>query len=317
LRKNPRFDFLVMPACALALGLALLLPLPLPGTRMSEAVQWLAHAAMFGVATWTVRRMTSLRGLTTWIIMAVVAVGSEALQLLVGRNASASDVLHDLYGITAALALHPMHEGIARRRLFLAAGLVVLAAAPLAWNLAAYAQRNARFPTLFRYDSLLDLHFLERSGSSRRLVVPARCADGSLRVPLGPRRFAGILLHEPLPDWRGRDSLEIQLGAGDDEALLLTIRVHDEHHDWRYGDRFNEQVAVRPGRIETIRIPMERIRRAPTGRQMDIARIAGVAIFRAEPGPSTVLCLRSVALDGVGSAGPGGSTVGVDTPRTR
>jgi VanZ family protein len=292
-----RIHRLAAPAGAAALVLALLLlPLPLPGTRLADAAQWLAHTLLFGALTWIVQRSTGMGLLRIWVGMATLGAGSELLQLLVGRQASVIDLLHNLLGITAAVLL----SAGARHRTWrgaLATGCMLLAAAPLAWNLVAYSDRNRQFPVLFSYDSVLDLHFLERSGTTRRRVWPARCEDGSLRVPLDARRFAGILLHEPVADWHAKSRLKIQLSTAGDEPLELTVRVHDEQHDWTYSDRFNEQIVLAPASVQTIAIPLERIRDAPRGRKLDMTHVAGVAVFRANPGPASAFCLRLVLLE--------------------
>jgi VanZ family protein len=288
---------------ALLLGVTaalLLLPLGLPSTLIWESAQSLSHALLFAALGAFLLRSAQLGLLRTWLLLVMFGAVTEVLQHFTGRQASLIDFAYDLTGASLAVCIQSFLATRSRSAALISTGLTLLALAPFLWSAAAYGERAQQFPVLFQFDSPLNVYFLERSGSRIRRVLPARCGPPhahSLRVPISTAPFAGILLHEPITDWRAMDTLEIRLANPGPTDLVLTVRVHDRLHDWTYADRYNQEFPLRAGVLQVIHIPVDDLRHGPAnGRLMDLSRIGGVAIFRAAAGHATHLCLESVAL---------------------
>jgi len=117
--------------------------------------------------------------------------------------------------------------------------------------------------------ALLDRTYTQASG---RNIAAITLQDGP---------WPGIILHDVWPDWTGYESLVIELGMPDDQPLDLNIRVHDGQHrqgGQQHNDRFNMEYVLLPGQ-HTLRIPLQKIRKAPAGREMVMSAIEGVVIF--------------------------------------
>jgi hypothetical protein len=122
--------------------------------------------------------------------------------------------------------------------------------------------------------------------------VPGALAHGSqeigLRVPLQSRPYAGVTLDEPSPDWRGYRTLAVEVGNNGRSELTLHLRIHDRQHDWTATDRYNGELHLAAGERRTFEIPLAEIADAPRGRRLDLAHVAGVALYRAGPdGPGS------------------------------
>jgi hypothetical protein len=280
--------------------LVLLPPVELSDTFLSKAAQSLAHAVLFAVLGYVVLRTGRVGRARAFTLLVAFGALTELLQHFTGRQASFGDLYHDLLGASLAMVMHTLVTQ-RRRSLALAAAAIALAAlAPFLWSLAAYTHRAQRFPVLFRFTTPIDTYFLERSGTLARNVIPVLCADNTdraLQVPIGTNPFSGVLLHEPVRDWNGMQSLALRFTLQGMNRIVLTVRVHDEYHDWTYADRFNREYGIVPGVPQLIVIPLADIERGPAnGRRLDLERIAGLALFRAAAGQAARLCLSSVIL---------------------
>ena len=63
--------------------------------------------------------------------------------------------------------------------------------------------------------------------------------------------------------------------------MEVSIRVHDEAHrvgEQPHHDRFNIRHEIAPGE-QTTRIPLQTIKHAPQGREMDLSKIDGIVVF--------------------------------------
>jgi hypothetical protein len=264
------------------------------------------HVLLFGLAALLVRGVlapdpvgTGKRWTSAWALLITLAVGaaSEVLQLLQpGRDASVGDLLRDAAGAAAFLLLRAAvvapgagvsgQTAVRRRGAagLLAVSLLVAAAVPFVRVVDAYVERDRAFPTLFGLDgSRWERQFVWTGDAE--LVPDAMprgrpAAEGAplARLSLRPGRYPGLVLDEPYPDWRGYQRLVFWTYSETDAPLTLTIRVHDAGHDGRWNDRFNTRVVVTRG-AHRIAIPLDEIRRAPRGREMDMSRIRGIVMY--------------------------------------
>jgi hypothetical protein len=190
---------------------------------------------------------------------AAFALATEATQRVVGRDSSWIDFANDVFGATFVVLLHARRESRGGNAACFAAAVVALAATgPFLWTVVAYGFRSAQAPVLWRPDAALFQRF-------------SHWQQGS---------YPGVVIDEPLPDWSGHDALIIDLRNLRDAALPVTVRVHDRRHNQAHADRYNRTFELRAHDLATLRIPLEQIRLAPHGRQMDMTAIRGIMVFQ-------------------------------------
>jgi hypothetical protein len=279
--------FSIRPGLILALALAamaalLLLPLPMEGAMRSwpalmHEVENLGHPLGFALLAHLALAHLRQPGRVPaarrpyWSVMGgalVLGFGTEALQRLVGRDSSWLDLANDLLGAGFALLLHARKDARERgasggnAQLTTAIVVAFLAIGPFLWTAAAYLYRMQQMPVLWKADSALFARFSHST----------------------ERNYPGLNIKEPAMDWTGHDSLVIDLRNLRGTPLRITVRVHDRAHDMTpdqpHEDRFNQSWELAPGAAQTLRIPLEAIRRAPQGRTMDMTAISGIVIFQ-------------------------------------
>lgn len=273
----PRHLWWVLPATVL-----LLVPLPFGALAqrwpsLVDVFQNAAHVPLFAAVTLlagaVLDRYAPVTGYRNLLLAMAFAIGfgglTEYAQAQLGRDSSWLDLGNDAVGAGIAVLYRLARDSRTRQRTALRgaaiAGILalgLLAAAPPGWTVAAYIARWHSAPVLWHEDSRLLRHF-----------SPAQ-------------RWASPVLHlaEVPPDWRHVANLEIDATNLSREPLALTVRVHDALHDQRHEDRYNETFELQPGERRALVIPVERIRDAPEGRQMDLSRMRGMAVFQNERG---------------------------------
>ena len=260
-----------------------------------------AHAPVFALLALVLLRL--LGSLTRWTLPArlaaafvlTVAIGGavEWLQSLIGRDAEWSDLAMDALGAASAVGAALAFAG----RRWLGGAVFGIAAVSALWPLGvaccAYLERQRQFPTVLDFDSRLDWYFLQ----SRGVAVESGAGCTAFRITGGS--WPGITHVEPQPDWRGHKTLLVDVATLGRDSLRLTLRVHDAAHDDRAEDRFNRSFVLAPNARERISIPLAAIAAAPSGRELDLAQVAGLILFAggtdipAAPG----FCLRRIWLE--------------------
>jgi len=276
-RSTLLLTLLVVAICAL-----LLLPIRVPPAlarwhALSDDLENFGHPLVFAVLGITVLR--GLRHRFAWpslkpAVLALAAgllLGSttEYVQTMVGRDGAWNDVLGDMVGCLSGVAgqlwLEFRRDPQRRRQglapLAVAAITAMIAIAPLGWTLVAYTARAHESPLFWRVDSTPMQRFAHwKSG-----------------------RYPGLVIQEPPADWRGYRNLVIDVANQRTSGIELNVRVHDRWHDDSFSDRFNTHLVLAAGTSQSIRIPLERIRRAPRTREMDMSWIRGVGVFVTAP----------------------------------
>lgn len=285
---------ILLPALAL---FAALPSRPLILAALNDA----AHAPVFALLTLVLVRLFSLR--TRWNAAArcaaafalAVAAGAavEILQSLIGRDAEWSDLARDALGALAAVGIV---IAVAGRR-WLGGEIFTAAALAALWPLGeaglAYRERQRQFPTVLDFDSRLDGYFLQTR------AVTAAPGDGCTAYRATGGGWPGVTHVEPQPDWRGRRALVVDVANLGSTPLVLTLRVHDARHDNRSVDRFNRSFELPPHARARISTPLAEIAAAPEGRELDLAKVAGLILFaggsdaQASPG----FCLYRIWLE--------------------
>jgi hypothetical protein len=278
-----------------ALPATILLLVPLPFGALAQrwpalvnAFQNVAHVPLFAAVTLLICAVfdwrapaARRRNLCLAIVLAIGCGGlSEYLQAQLGRDSSWADLGNDALGVAIAVLYRLAGDARSRQQITLrraamagAVALAVLAAGPPAWTTAAYIERWRSAPVIWREDSRL-----------LRLFSPVQ-------------RWASPVLYlaEVPHDWRHVAAVGIDAANLSAATLLITVRVHDALHDQQHADRYNEAFALAPGERRLLTIPVERIRDAPAGRRMDLARMRAMAIFQ-EPRGAQLFRVREIRL---------------------
>jgi hypothetical protein len=156
--------------------------------------------------------------------------------------------------------------------------------APFAVVVRGYIARDRAFPLLCVLDgSAWERSFVTVDGG---VLIPARAApraavghEALATLQLRPgRRYAGLALDEPYPDWRGFGKLVMTVASDGSGPIELHIRIRDREHNGRDDDSFFTRLTV-TSTPEEFEIPLSDIAAAPRGRRMDLGRIGGVAIY--------------------------------------
>ena len=261
------------------------------------------HPVAFAVIAWIFLTLLenrrypgadSGRSRHVWAFAAALATGiaTEVAQIFVHRGASAFDVFRDAVGAFAMLALL---AGVSQKRaatatnrvvaLIAAGGMAAAAAAiPLLWCSAAYINRDLRFPLIWQPSTPLDNYFTDITSHSVATGTKGLITES-------------LVINEPYPDWRLYTSLAIAVTNPNDQDLVLIIRVHDQIHDWTNDDRFNRAVRVAAHTRATITNSLNDIRHAPAGRQLNLAQVAGVAIFAANESQGSFFQVNRIWLE--------------------
>jgi hypothetical protein len=298
---------------AAVIGLLLVvMPLALPhDTRASEVLQNFMHVPVFAlvaiVALRTVQahrssaeRPVAAQYALALTVAAALGAASEIAQIPGPREASIKDWIVDVASAATALAFVRWREApraaAARQRLGLAiavaAGSLFLLA-PALHAAIAYGYRYQQLPDLFRYHGArldaIDTYFLLGEPANREfraLPEPWRQPGDpvGIRLVLPAIQWPGLTLDEPYPDWRGYQTLLVDLTNPQGHPLEFTLRIHDRRHNKQLNDRFNGVLTLAPNSRQVVRIPLSDVQRAPAGRSMDMGHIAGLILFRTSPG---------------------------------
>ena len=243
------------------------------------------------------------RMVLAFLATAALGVLSEAAQIFTSRDASLEDLLADCLGaagfLAALAALQPASPKSAGRRWLsgiLAAVLLGWALWPLVTVSAAYLERNAVQPDLVSFDSRFGMTFTRRQNIDYALV--ADDAGTHAQITLGEGPWPGVSYHDLYPDWTGYTRLSVEIGIEGDVPLDVGLRVHDAAHRDNpvFTDRFNRTYTLEPGR-HGLQIPIDEIRNAPRGRQMDMERIAELIVFSTNDNAGRTLRLFSIRLE--------------------
>lgn len=265
------------PALALVTVL-LLIPLPVEQIvrrwpALLGEIENAAHPLVFAWLAWLGFRVLRRRMpapdrrpyLLAFAITVLFGLITEIVQALVGRDSAWIDLRNDALGALFALALIARNENFAVRQraahwLFtsIATACVLLALAPLAWTATAYLYRYSQSPVLWQeHSALLQRFSVWQTG-----------------------RYEGLEIKELAGDWRGYSHLEVEGVATGDDPVEVNIRVHDRAHTHQFKDRYNEKFTLPTGTATTLEIPLDRIRRGPATRMMDLAAIRVIVVFQ-------------------------------------
>ena len=311
-----------MPLIRRLVPALLLLCLPLffvggPGfysPRSSVAFWDLGHVGYFGLLTlwlaaWSPVQRPGLSGLARLALLTLLpflaGLAVEVLQFFVrGRSAGLGDLGRDLVGIVLALAFFPWPQAerwkqVLRALRVLALALLLLAVWPFLRAMLDEDRARRDFPVLADFETKDELSRWYHANQFRLDDQIVRHGRHSARIQLSTARISGVtLLHFP-SDWRGFQWLLFSVYNPLTRPLELHCRLNDAQHRRTrspYSDRFNTRFMLQPG-WNDLRISLDEAAAAPKGRRMNMAQIAGFALFVVQQEKAMALRLDNVRLE--------------------
>lgn len=263
------------------------------------------HIIFFAVLLLLIQSFKPLAHWHQWILVTLVAVaiGSaiEFAQYFVGRNASASDVAHNVFGVWLGLFWGQKPTGL----IWVLRLMSVLFIAPAMWlvidsGVAHLIMRN-QFPQLNSFESRYEFQQLKANNAQvkiHRTQLLHTHGRHAAQTTLAARPYSGVSLMGTYGDWNGYDALVMDLYNPDDESLELVVRISDHQHDLgenNLDDRFNRRVVLVKG-WNHVSIDLGDVRTAPRGRVMHMDAIGNMTIFAAQLTRSREFYLDNIRL---------------------
>lgn len=286
-----------------------------PGYYSSRSYQaaWdLGHILFFFLATlllndrrkewWSGSEIASF--LAVFFIVFIAGLLIEVLQMLSSnRSPDLGDILRNQLGCLAAFALTGGPRLFAHqpaRHLFRGGviALLIVAAWPLSRALIDEFLAARQFPVLADFETPFERFRWVNIDQLQLETKEVRHGRRSVRVQLSTNKYSGVALFHFPGDWRGYRTLHWSVFNPQDRPLPINCRIHDVHHKqnaMEFSDRFNQQFLLNPGWNDLV-VPLEKVRTAPRGREMDMARIEGFGLFVIQQPRAQVIYLDYVYL---------------------
>lgn len=274
---------------------------PVFGMIAILVLQWLQHGAR------TARLGAPAQYALAFGAAVILGGLTELLQRSTGGDPSWTDFSADVLGTVTLLLIYALLDRRLRatglRRWALPSALVglLVMASPWITTAHAYYERSRAFPRIIDVDQGLSAHFITtRQVVARIEPLPARWSsthESALRLEFLQGKWQGIAHQEPPEDWRGYESLVVDLVNPTKVPLKIVIRIDDAHHNWRDADRYNGRFEIAAETRERLRIPLTDIKQAPKGREFDLSRVARVLMFRRSDSEAPAMYLVRMGLE--------------------
>jgi hypothetical protein len=307
-------------AVGLVLTIALVLPLPMDG-RAWGSVFDLAHAPSFfgtfliivgvldptaiGLRSRSIISLSVLQLVALAMTLGLFGIAAEFAQALVGRNPSMADVLANFSGLFGGLVLclSRLLRGHSLRiaTLALSALMVLTPSISPVLELRECLVQQREFPLLASFERPRELNAWNPHAAAISLSGDWS-TDGrqSMKIDAGTgSRYPGATLTEPIRDWSGFDSFELDLRNPGTRHLEVGISITDEQHPksgYAANDRFQEKFSVAPDTVLSVKIDLSDVAAALKGRQFLLDRILGVNVFLLEKIPGEVIYVDHLRL---------------------
>ncbi|MBM3320849.1 MAG: hypothetical protein FJY73_09265 [Candidatus Eisenbacteria bacterium] len=118
----------------------------------------------------------------------------------------------------------------------------------------------------------------------------------ALRCELPRATYPGVRFLDFENDWRGFEALALAVRNEGAETIELVVRVDDRDSGEEFGNRYNGSFSLFPGE-NSIRIPLEKIRRGPASRALDLSHIDQFLIFLHDIDDPPVILVDRIALE--------------------
>jgi hypothetical protein len=281
------------------------------GLRSVEQLWNLGHAALFFLAGHLIYTFMpgfsekQLREQAAVLLAVVLAAGgfSEILQSLIpGRNASFFDMLINLTGMGACLAVKNPGKSFIHFLLYAAvACLIAICMWPFLRSVSDELIAKRQFPVLADFQTPFEADRFQSDTAEYKITdKTASTGTKSLELRLGIHEYSGIFMQYMPRNWQGYSWFEFQAYNPQTVPVVLTVRIHDKKHETSpaqlYNDRFNKSFSLAPQSWTTIAISLKEVRHAPATRRMDMEHIQSIGFFVANPAQELSIFLDNIIL---------------------
>ena len=229
-------------------------------------------------------------------IMVLASVAIEAIQEAMGRSFSFFDIRKNIVGCAVAIFItSPVRKQLARTVRILFQLLVVVAAIyeliPLGRATIDDIIARQQFPVLCSFETPFEKDRWIGPASLQIDRDISKQGRASLKlIPTSKQRTKATLMYL-VRDWRGFNYLDLDVYNPKTDVVRFNLGVHDEiyyQNGWQGTDRFVGYFGLNHG-WNHLRIPMEEIRTAPEGHEMQISNIREITIWAWQNSlPSTI-----------------------------
>lgn len=284
-------------------------------SRLTHRIWNLGHSGLFGTLTaltfWVFRER--LQPMNSWRVhasvvgsVALLGGGAEILQTLFNREASLDDAWRNIVGAFLATAFLCPAKPLARptriKLQFLAVTFFIVALLPLMRTAGDEYLRHRQYPVLSDFTTRFERDRWVATYGSRAWIsdkLEKETGRKSLRVDLGSRLYSGVALSCPFGDFGPHEKLHLKIWNDSKVPVDLVCRVNDlEHHDHNneWYDRFFEDFDLDPGWNE-VAFSIDKIRKSPRDRDMNMAEIRVLILFRPRPSLPRTIYIDKVWLE--------------------
>lgn len=262
--------------------------------RVYQEIWDVGHAVFFAYLIWVLLHTSFMQKqhwfklfLFTTVFCLFIGWSIELIQLQVGRSFEMKDILNDLLGGYLALLLFVVIQVSCGQSIRVALCLLMLSI--FVWvvmptTMASYDEyvMHKDFPVLADFETPFELsRWKSQSGSLFVVDDKFRSGSKSMRIDLFEGKYPGITLAYFSGDWRDYTSIEFSIFNASDDTLSMELKINDAVHrklGQKFSDRFNRELSLKPG-WNDFSIPLQALKTAPEGREMDLSDIAGVSWF--------------------------------------
>ncbi len=273
----------------------------------------LGHILFFALLTLAVQPWRFWTGWKLWglstVAVLLVGLGIEVLQYGTSRQMDWQDIIRNLIGLWAVLAIRPLasptrRSVLATWSLRIIVGVLLVAEAAATAGVALQQYRVSQLlPALYDFGQSDPSPFWK--GPIRKEPIDPVCGskgnsrEGELRISLTTDRYSGVSLNNFPSDWRHYSHLVIVLHNPQDHPLPMVLRINDVEHDLgdnAYNDRFNTRLVLPPGE-QSFRLDLDVVRNAPAGRTMDMGSVRRLGLFASRLKEPKTVYLRDIRLE--------------------
>ena len=280
------------------------------------------HAPLFGFAALIVLgviRTVGLKALArpwtqyfiAFCLTSAMGIGSEIWQYFNQRDAEIRDVLADMAGAFAFLAVFWTIDKAVRavRQISpkikwtirsISAVLIVIVYIPAIFWLAVVVHRNMIFPRLAAFDSKLERKLFVVRDAELQAVPPPSDWNATHtevgKVTFFPSTYPSLLFTYLYPHLEGYKSLKFEVFSDNDSTIDMSFRIYDAGSTGCYPDRYNNVFQIPPG-LTRIDLPIDTLKLTSSGREMNLDHTAGLIIFLIEPKKPTALYFDDFRLE--------------------
>ena len=262
------------------------------GAHIIKALFDFGHLPLFGVIALCVllilgkgRRPRSLRPyLYAWLMTVTIGLTTELLQNFTPeRYCEVHDLINDALGAGAFLVLaYPVRSNPGQRLRALKYGAllaILLATTPVVTATFDTLEMLKAFPVLSSFETHREVARW-KANDSQILPTKRHATHGTqaLELHLLPGIYPGLSSEVFRHDWRGFETLKLDVFLAGETSLPLTLRIDDFAHNQEYTARFNRTFVLTPG-TNQLAIDLTEVERAPSDRRMDMAKVASLCLF--------------------------------------